>query len=447
MRLPLWPFLLLFIFGAVWGTACDDSSSNNNHDAGPDVDIIDAGDDSDISDADADVISVDCDAQSECVPWEPTEGVPPEYNIRIDDLACDDLFSNIRINRTGFGNYYSFDCYYQPAGVTKGQTVLMNLDTLDASPISPSCADCSYYNSWINGNWLVAEKFNYSSPGNDIELHRYRLTSDTWSTVLAVPGADVGYPMITGTGGMLYLSNEGSSDSGNYSLNYYHLETNDSTMLEELEGSIDGYFTGDELIAWSVYYYKDGVESTTLKVADPATWEVRTIRRATKYPIYIYPVISKKHVVFDSFSVLCGKGVYNLKMYDWESDVVTDVKVDRFWDTPTGYAFRWPLIAYADHSVACSGYVLPGGAIATNASYLVLHDLETGVRRPLPIPLTGLYDLEGMTITHKNELIYRRHPNFSEKYYYLLNLYDAGFIDEEGHVIPDPTFPTTDATP
>jgi hypothetical protein len=78
--------------------------------------------------------------------------------------------------------------------------------------------------------------------------------------------------------------------------------------------------------------------------------------------------------------------------------------------------------------------------ILTNRSIAVIHDLETGVRRPLAISDGPDYAIDGITITPEYKFVYQRHT-WGEHRLYVMDLLAAGVVDAEGHVIPDPTYP------
>ncbi|PKN27934.1 MAG: hypothetical protein CVU65_00835 [Deltaproteobacteria bacterium HGW-Deltaproteobacteria-22] len=95
---------------------------------------------------------------------------------------------------------------------------------------------------------------------------------------------------------------------------------------------------------------------------------------------------------------------------------------------------------YSNYQVGCHGMSDPGN-FDLDRAFAVIHDLETGVRRPIAISEGPDYAIDGITITPEYWFVYGRHT-WGERQMYVLDLLATGLVDENGHVIPDPTFPS-----
>ncbi len=129
------------------------------------------------------------------------------------------------------------------------------------------------------------------------------------------------------------------------------------------------------------------------------------------------------------------------------SGTVTPVDSDRFWDN-SGWSIHWPLVVYTNYKVGCHGSV---DAYDFHA-YLMIKNMETGVSRPIPFPAPissseGLYELQGVEIMPNpwrllitNEGNPRAVPDILRELI-LIDLEEAGYVEPDGTVIPDPTYP------
>lgn len=129
------------------------------------------------------------------------------------------------------------------------------------------------------------------------------------------------------------------------------------------------------------------------------------------------------------------------------SGEITAVDPDRFWDT-SGHSIHWPLVVYRNYKVGCRG----GTDAFDFHAYLMIKNMETGVSRPIPFPAPisssdGLYELLAVEIMPNpwrllvaNEGNPREVPDIIGELI-LIDLEAAGYVEPDGTVIPDPTYP------
>jgi len=103
------------------------------------------------------------------------------------------------------------------------------------------------------------------------------------------------------------------------------------------------------------------------------------------------------------------------------------------------FHIQWPLVVYLDYGVACTGNYVDEYDYSRKRAYMVIHNLETDVRRPIPLPFDFYRPI---ALSENWKLIFRKYDSVRVREpAYILDLVAAGLVDEVGNVIPDPTFP------
>ena len=423
MRLLTW----LILFSMMTG-GCDDKPSGKP-DAAVDADILDG----DIADADADVVDdvIDCTDAPICTPWQPDELIPDTVNHRFDHFVCPEPFSPTWQTRTMTDGTFPVHCWVQELS---GHFVyLVDLQTFDATRISePGTWEPYAYNEKL----LAGQ----SSEGK-IQLIQWNAQTGVWDPVIGGTFFDAKSPVV-GDGFVVFQHNLESDDPNDFGLAVKDLTTNAGMdHLMPPEYAAVGYCAGDQLVSWVEWDLAATEDDIRLFVYEPATKTRKRVVLPAGLGDPAYPSSSGRKVVFHVYGPGCNNSAMDLYIYDFETEEVTPIVQDKWWDSGHAYAFSYPLIIYMDYRVACYGLDIPGD-FDLSRSFVVIHDLETGVRRPLAITDSPDYSFDGITITPSYKFIYERHT-WGEHQLYMMDLLAAGVVDADGHVIPDPSFPSS----
>lgn len=417
---------LIIIFTGLLLLACDDDVNSVN-DAGPDVHDADVND---MIDVDADIF---CPEQPECIPWVPESLIPDNYVRRFDSIL-DCLDTETVISRTGNGNLFPFVCLEKATDVRSiWHVYLIDLTTLDATMVSPLEDDYFYANTY--GDKLYSVKGNLEP--ESLVLRYMDLTTKEWTTLYEVDGVYADTPL-GGNGFVFFFSTEGSGTNNNGGIFLKYMDPPGELIeLMPWEYTSLGVWATGDLATW-VEYQGGDISNVFLRIFEPATRTLKTISMPPDVLYPLYPSISLRKVLFQATKDICGGTNHDLYLVDFDTEDVTQITFNPWWDEAHTYAFKYPLIVYNDYSVGCRGFISPGD-YELSASFLVIHDLETGVRRPIPLTYEPVKTFEGVTFTDNLELVYYN-SNYSGAQYYILDLKGAGILDAQGHVVPDPTY-------
>jgi len=424
MRLLTWLILFSMMLGG-----CDDKPSGKP-DAAVDADILDG--DIDDADADADAVEdvIDCTDAPICTPWQPDELIPDTVNRRFDHFVCSEPFFPPWQTRTMTDGTFPVHCWVQEL---KGHFVyLVDLQTFDATRISES----GTWDPYAHQDTLFADL----NAGGTIQLIQWNALTGAWDPVIGGTFFDAKSPMV-GDGFVVFQHNLESDDPNDFGLAVKDLTTN--TGMDHLmppEYAAVGYSAGDQLVSWVEWDLSVTEDDIRLFVYEPATKTRKRVVLPAGLGDPAYPSSSGRKVVFYVFGQGCHNSAIDLYMYDFDTEVIEPLVQDKWWDAGYAYAFRYPLIIYSNYQVGCYGLNDPGN-LAVDRAYAVIHDLETGVRRPLAISEGPDYGIDGITISPEYLFVYARY-SAGERLLFVMDLLAAGVVDANGHVIPDPTFPS-----
>ena len=422
--------ILLLAFSII---GCDDNTMQHDAavDADVDSDVTDADViDSDVTDADdSDVYAPVCDGGSECIPWVPSEVIPSEQNLRFDDLVCAEPYGPGMMSRVGTGNTFPVNCWME--NLSQYSVFLVDLQTFDATMISNQ----NTYDPFINGDVLVST----TSPNDKLAISRWDKETGEWPVIVGNNYFSAKTGMV-GDGFIVFQYNEGADTENDYGLGFLDLTSNEGIVrLCPASYVILGYFAGEELVAWSEAEIVEPATIVRLKVYEPLTKTTKRVILPPDIGYPLYPSSSGRKVVFYTFLKGCNNSVYDLYVYDFDTEEVKPLSNDLWWDEDHAYAFTYPLIVYTDHKIGCYGYNVSGN-YDISSSFLMIYDFETGIRRPLGITSGPDWTTSGITFTSDWKLVYKR-STWSQPQLYILDLVSAGIVDSSGHVIPDPTYP------
>ncbi|MDA3863341.1 MAG: hypothetical protein PF689_05675 [Deltaproteobacteria bacterium] len=318
-------------------------------------------------------------APAECTPWVPTALISEELNQRFDHLACDNVESG-SYSRIGLGKKFPLECQepYGQGPIPYQYIYLIDLEAFTSEIISYD--ESNFANASIYQDTLIADQWL----DGDVFLQQYDQTGGDWNILLHEEGHIIKEPF-TGDGFVAYLSNENSSAEYHYGLYIKLLPDGEQIELMEPGYTVMGFHADSELVAWiedrSTY---PGENNIYFYVYEPATGIKKQVELPEDFPLPKYPVVSKRKVLFDGTKNYCGKTNYDLYLFDFDEETIEEVMVHQWWDSGSAYAFNYPLVVYSDYSVGCNGYFSPDD-FDTSSAFLVVHDLETGEKRPLAI--------------------------------------------------------------
>jgi len=421
MRLLTRLMIFLIILGG-----CDDKPSGKP-DAAVDANILDG----DLSDADADVVEdvIDCSDAPICTPWQPAQLIPDTVNHRFDHFVCPEPFFPPWQTRTMTDGTFPVHCWVQELS---GHFVyLVDLQTFDATQISPENTAAPF----AHGEWLLADVL---TSDDKIQLIQWNAQTGAWDPVIGGTFFDAKSPAV-GDGFVVFQHNLESDDPNDFGLAVKDLTTNEG--MEHLmppEYAAVGYCAGDQLVSWVEWDLAATEDDIRLFVYEPATKTRKRVVLPAGLGDPAYPSSSGRKVVFYVYGQGCNGSAIDLYIYDFNTEAIEPLVQDKWWDAGYAYAFRYPLIIYSNYQVGCYGLNEPG-YLEVNRAFAVIHDLETGMRRPLAISDGPDYGIDGMTISPEYWFVYARYA-VGERKLFVMDLLAAGVVDAEGHVIPDPTY-------
>jgi len=416
--------------------ACDDSPRRPNNDI-----LEDADADADVVDADADAdVAEDLVEYPGCAPWSTTEVVPAGALARVPHAGVDGTPWQT-FDPTAYDNWVAFD---------QNGLWLVDINTMDATGIIGEGSQFSLSENYLvsviwdsafsiqskiynENNWnIILEGFqdenfiyNYWKPklGNNFVLFEYFVDDKSTSSLQYY---DIG---------VYYYSNSEK-------VILYH---GDKDLL--LEASARGH-----LAAWC---QPEAVPARMgLRVFDSVSRQIQEIDLAP-----FGDCIEVSFIDGDDLVVLVGRDhrflydgtVYQDNQYtevvvNAVSGQITPVGTDLFYDRAYGVK-RKNLLVERDYGVYCMGSLESSWELG----YLAIQDLETGVRRPIGIPQSAAVpeDLQELIPLELAEdpwrLIFTDNGSWTGGPYdtriWVLNLEEAGYVDELGSVIPDPGYP------
>jgi len=410
--------------------ACDDSHKKIPQDAGPDSDGMDV---------DADGESVDCSGRQTCVPWVPAQVIPDNQLVPLEDSVCTKLAKYVDGSQVGADHLYPVNCVEVVNGHYYYEVYLVNIDTLDATPIADlqtaMATGVNYLSPYLNNTSTTLSAGACISGNCGVAV--YRFPTQTWEMVSPEAGNN-----ITGDGYVLFQHNpdEGALPE----LMLYDLTTRRTERLVEGPGRPYVYFGDEDLIVWAQIV--DNYTRTLMKVLDRDTNLVTVYPEVTEQRMGFPAILEvQKHQIFANLlSAPCADfSVYtewNLDMWrlDFDTQEWTPIAAEPVWQQVL-FSSQWPLVVYLDYGVACTGNYVDEYDYSRMRAYMVIHNLETDVRRPIPLPF-DFY--RPVALSNNWKLIFRKYdPVRDLEPAYILDLVAAGLVDETGNVIPDPTFP------
>ena len=456
---------LMLICGVILFTACDDGPKVH-----PDADgDVDAPDVVDVQDADADM---DVPDWPECTPWISEQNLPEGSLVELPlpdpngegDLYPNSIFGNLMVLAQGYDLF------------------LINLETFDATSIVPSYSPFEFgFDRYVTYNKNIALKGNKCELVEqecvffDMGIYIYYVSSGEWEYQIDVPIVYSNEELMSyiyvakpETEYVAYVLFDKFPESGGAGcslfVNYL------STHEEHLVANKEQYHTcGNSFLPSGpeVAFCGVNTQGTGLGLYLFNT-EARTQVELDTVPAGHCGVVSfldENQVLFETSRTIRGRYQgeiveavdYDVTSWNRQANALVPLSDDPWW-SQLNLLSKPPLAVYRDHRVFCFGYP-EAGVNASDAAYLVLHDLETGVKRPIPYP-TSPMDSSHLHVTVPLGILetpwrlvfgdygsYHDDPSFSVPAppIFILNLELAGLVDEAGHVIPDPTYPPTPA--
>ncbi len=415
-------------------TACDDSPHRPNNDILDDADI-----DADVVDADADV-SEDLIEYPGCTPWSTTEIIPAGSLQRVPHAGVDGTPWQTN-SPTAYQNWVAF---YQNG------LWLIDINTMDATSI-------------------IGE-------GSQLSLNENSLVSVIWNSAFSVQAQSIGETnwniILEGFQDENYIYNYWKPKSGsNFVLFEFFVDDKSTSSLQYYDIGVYYYNNYEKVI---LYHGDSNLSVTANARGNLAAWcqpdespegmglrIFDSVSRQTQ-EIDLAPYglcIEVSYIDGDDLVVLVGRDhrflyegtIYQDNQYtevivNAVSGQITPAGTDLFYDRAYGVK-RKNLLVERDYGVFCMGSLESSWELA----YLAIQDLETGVRRPIGIPqsaavpedLQELFPLE--LVENPWRLIFTDNGSWTGGPYdtriWVLNLEEAGYVDELGSVIPDPSFP------
>ena len=452
---------LTIICGVILFTACDDGPKVHP-DADGDVDVPDMVD---VQDADADV---DVPDWPDCTPWISDQTLPEGSLVELplpDPNGEGDLYPN-----SIYGNLMVLEQIYN--------VFLVNLETFDATSILPSYPPYEFgfnrqlaFNVHISGYGMKRD----GGVGGiifDTGIYLYNLSYGSWTRVLEIPyeeidGRVTSYAIHTTpsdyiTVYLLYTRDPTTSESW-CDLNVINLSSNDVWTIADhnkLSSSCGKSFmvNSHEVAYCGINMSGSGLGVFIYNTETRTQVELDTLTAGHCGKVSFF---DENQVLFETSRTIRGRYQgevveavdYDVALWNRQNNSIVPLSDDPWWSQLNLLA-KPPLAVYRDHRVFCFGYP-EAGVNASDAAYMVLHDLETGVKRPIPYPASPM-DSAYLHVTVPLGIMeapwrlvfgdygsYHDDPSFSVPAppIYILNLETAGMVDETGHVIPDPTFP------
>jgi len=427
------PPLLLVVLVLFAMAACDDSHKKIPHDGGPDGDVTDVPDDADV---DGEV--VDCSGRQTCIPWVPAQVIPNDQLVPLDDSVCELLPQYPYFSRVGTGGLFPVDCEEQVDQYRYYQTYIVDLNTLDATKITNieeavdgiSYGDSNLYYSTFSSRICIR--------GNtSCGLAIFDIDSSTWETIFS---ERIGRNNISGNGYVIFQQNP--TENALPELMLYDLTTR---QTERLVAGVDRpavFWADDDLVVWG--QYNSDHSATLMKILDRDTGLVTTYPEVTELEMgFPYLLSVEKHqVIATLLSAPCATDYTEWNLDMWRLDVDTQewkpIANDPVWQQVL-FHIKWPLVVYLDYGVACTGNYVDEYDYSRMRAYMVIHNLETDVRRPIPLPFDFYRPI---ALSDNWKLIFSKYDSVRVREpAYILDLVAAGLVDDLGNVIPDPTFP------
>ena len=407
------------------------------------------------ADADADVGDADGDAGDTedlleyrgCTPWSTTEAIPAGALRRVPHAGVDGTPWKTH-DPAAFGNWVAFD---------QSGLWIVDVNTNDATMVG----------MWGSDNAIFGDKLVSRFTVNDLlgihvldSIEVAFSNSITWTAAVSARRDDYEYiPSYgkLGNGFLAFIESKYTIPDREFiscemivnflSSNEELVISQPSTMTECLFPSMVANGT---LAAWC--------EPLT---SDPARWGLKVFDSLTRETREwsLGPDLQCVGVSsIDADNLLTMVGRRHRFLYEgtvYEDDQYTEVVVnavsgeiapigtDLFYDRAYG-VLRGHLLVERDYGAFCMGSLESSWELA----YLVLEDLETGVRRPIGIPsganvpedLQELFPLE--LVPDPWRLIFTDNGSWTGGPYdtriYVLDLELSGYVDELGHVLPAP---------
>ncbi len=437
---------VLLILALVLGAAvmgCDDTKPR------PVEDVLgDADADADMGDADGDAGDTeDLIEYRGCTPWSTTEAIPPGALQRVPHAGVDGTPWKTH-DPAAFGNWVAFD-----------QTGLWVVDILTM--------DATMVNLWGRENFIYEDRLVSRFSSNDLmglnvlnSLESLLSESPEWTIEISEFSDNYKYIPRYGRLGNDYIIfykfryNMPEEELASCDVIVKYFSTEEQLTIRENLSTTDCLFpsmaTNGNLAAWCEPLTSDAGR-WGLKVFDSLTRETR------EWPLgpdlqcvgvssidadNILPMVGRMHRFLYEGTVY-EDDQYMEVVVNAVSGEVTPVGTDLFYDRAYG-VLRGHLLVERDYGAFCMGSLESSWELA----YLVLEDLETGVRRPIGIPgqaavpedLQELFPLE--LVPGPWRLIFTDNGSWTGGTYdtriYVLDLELSGYVDELGHVIPAP---------
>ncbi len=428
--------MLLVVLVLFAMAACDDSHKKIPHDGGPDADVTDVLDDADI---DGEV--VDCSGRQTCVPWVPSQVIANDQLVPLDDSVCELLPQYPYLSRVGTGNLFPLDCEEQFGQYRYYQSYLVNIDSLDATKITDiqEAVDGTSYGD-SNLNYSTFSSRICQSGNSTCGLAIFDLESSTWETIFP---ERVGRNNISGNGYVIFQQNN-PTETSLPELMLYDLSTRQTERLVAGADRPAVFWADDNLVVWG--QYNPDHSATLMKILDRSTELVTTYPEVTELEMgFPYLLSVEKHkVVATLLSAPCATDYTEWNLDMWLLNVDTQewkpIVNEPVWQQVL-FHIQWPLVVYLDYGVACTGNYVDEYEYSRKRAYMVIHNLETDIRRPIPLPFDFYRPI---ALSENWKLIFRKYDSVRVREpAYILDLVAAGLVDDVGNVIPDPTFPTT----
>ncbi len=426
---PLWLVVLVLFTMA----ACDDSHKKIPHDGGPDADVTDVLDDADI---DAEV--VDCSGRQTCVPWVPAQVIANDQLVPLDDSVCELLPQYPSFSRVGKDNLFPVDCEEQVDQYRYYQTYLVNIDTLDATKITDiqdAVAGTVYADSYMNYSTFSSRICIRSNSTCGLALYHFQ--TKAWETIFP----DRCGNNISGNGYVIFQQNN-PTETSLPELMLYDLTTRQTERLVAGADRPAVFWADDDLVVWG--QYNSDHSATLMKILDRSTELVTTYPEVTELEMgFPYLLSVEKHkVIATLLSAPCATDYTEWNLDMWLLDVDTQewkpIVNEPVWQQVL-FHIQWPLVVYLDYGVACTGNYVDEYDYSRKRAYMVIHNMETDVRRPIPLPFDFYRPI---ALSENWKLIFRKYDSVRVREpAYILDLVAAGLVDDVGNVIPDPTFP------
>ncbi len=428
-----WPVVLIVLV-SLTVAACDDSHKKIPHDGGPDGDVTDVPDDADI---DGEI--VDCSGRQTCITWVPAQVIPNDQLVPLDDSVCEFLPQYPGGTRVGSGHLFPVECREQVGQDKYYQIYLVNIDTLDATRITDvqtAVEGTSYLVPRLNRKTLAASVCisGNSSCGKAV----YDFGTSNWEIIHATLTG--GPNTVAGNGYVIFQQNP--SEGALPELMLYDLMTRQTERLVAGHDRPAVFWADDDLVVWG--QYNSDQSATLMKILDRDTDLVTTYPEVTElemgFPYILY--VEKHQVIATLLSAPCASDYTEWNLDLWRLDVDTQdwkpIANDPVWQQGLAY-IQWPLVVYLDYGVACTGNYVDEYDYSRMRAYMVIHNLETDVRRPIPLPFDFYRPI---ALSDNWKLIFRKYDSVRVREpAYILDLVAAGLVDDLGNVIPDPTFP------